>query len=147
MQAGKRPWPIAVRPAWSDRFGRGDRQNGNIWQRLDGFKRYMAHRALGLSSIECFIVADNKPGCQHGHAAFVSDSDELPPGFDRDFFVEAGPDRLSLVASDEQRRLANEVELLRNGTIHVHLGDTRLEFERAQFIAFATMIQQAHAAL
>jgi hypothetical protein len=148
MQAGRRPWPIAIRPAWCGHFSRPeDKRPGNVWQRLDGFKRHMAHKRLGLTAIDCFIVADNLPGCQHEHRAFLEEGEELPRGFPANFFMQAGEDRLSLVNAEKQRYMMNQVELLRNGTIHLHIGDIRLEFERAEFLTFADMIQEARAAL
>jgi hypothetical protein len=148
MNSGRKPWPIAVRPAWRSRFSRSeDRLPGNVWQRLDGFKRFMAHRALKRETIECVIVAGDRPGCQHGHRPFQETGEQLPYGFPRDFFLDASPDRLSLVDADKQRYRINQVELLKNGTIHVHLGDIRLEFTRGEFLTLADMIQEARAAL
>jgi hypothetical protein len=148
MRAGRKALPIAVRPAWGERFTRPqDRLPGHIWQRLDGFKRYMAHRALGLSTIDCFVVASHLPGCQHKQRAFLEEDEELPRYFGKDLFVAANTDRLSLIESEEQRRLVNEVELLRNGVVHVHLGDTRLEFTREEFVTFAELIYEARIAL
>jgi hypothetical protein len=148
IKAGRKPRPIAVHPAWGRRFHRPrDKKAGNIWQRLDGFKRYMAHQALQLPTIDCFLVAADHPGCQHGLPAFLDEEPSPPAGLGKDVFIESGADRLSLVASEEQRRLVNEVELLRNGTIHLHLGDIRLEFQRHEFLALADLIRQARAAL
>jgi hypothetical protein len=148
MKSGRRPWPIAIRPGWGARFSRPeDRRSGNVWQRLDGFKRYMAHKALDLPTIKCFLVAGDRPGCQHGHCAFQEDGEKLPSGFTTDFFMDATPQRLSVVESEKQRCCVNQVELLKNDTIHVHLGDTRLEFNRDEFVAFANMIRNAHISL
>jgi hypothetical protein len=148
MKAGQRPRPIAVCAAWTDSFPRtADWQPGNIWQRLDGFKRYMAHRTLGLPAIDCTLVADYQPGCQHGLRPFLEPGEKLHRRFDKAFFLTTQAHQLSLVEADKQRYLENQVELLTNGTIHVHLGDTRLEFTREEFIAFAGLIGDARSCL
>jgi hypothetical protein len=148
IAAGRTPRPIAVCPAWRGQFvRREDARPGNVWQRLDGFKRYMAHKALGQPTIECFYVASYRPGCQHGLPPFLEEGEDLPRALTKDTYVHISPDRLSLVDEDKQRYQTNEIELLRNGTIHVHVGDTRLEFTQPEFVAIAEMFQTASAAL
>lgn len=145
MKAGKKIRPIAVRPAWHGRFPRPqDKKSGNIWQRLDGFKRYMAHRELGREFIDCFIIDGDQPGCQHNQPAFLKPNERFEPAFGKDFFVETGKDNLSCgLDADKQRYFENQVELLKNGIVHVHIGDARLEFERNEFREYASMICQA----
>lgn len=149
IASGRKPRPIAVCPAWRGKFvRREDATPGNVWQRLDGFKRYMALKALGRPTIECIYVASYWPGCQHGLSPFLDEGDAEPPrALTRSTYVHVSPARLSLADEDKQRYQMNEIELLRNGTVHVHLGDTRLEFTQAEFAAVAGMFQRAAAAL
>lgn len=146
IKAGRKIRPIAVRPAWlgAPRFPRPeDKRSGNIFQRLDGFKRYMAHRKLGLSFIDCFVIDGDRPGCQDSMSAFLDANEAPPSAFDPADFVESGKDNLSLIDGDKQRYEKNEVEQLTNGLIHVHIGDTRLEFDRDGFREFSGMISEA----
>lgn len=49
-----------------------DLRSGRPWQRLDGFKRYWAHRLAGKSEVACVVLDEYKPGCQHGETMDVS---------------------------------------------------------------------------
>lgn len=143
IETWQRIRPIAIRPAWHGRFPRPqDKQAGNIWQRLDGFKRYMAHKALGHQTIDCFIIDEDKPGCQDGQPTILRPGEQFERGFLPENFTETGKDVLSLIDADKQRFGKNGVELLRNGLIHLHLGDVRLEFTQDEYKRFAAMVAE-----
>lgn len=61
MQSGERIRPILVST------------NG---QRLDGFKRYMAHKELGLKEIECIVDPFGRMGGQHNQSMIDDDYQE-----------------------------------------------------------------------
>ncbi len=149
MKEGLRPWPIAVRPHWLGGFPRPcDTRPGNVFQRLDGFKRYMAHAELGCNMIACFVLGEDKRGCQDGMPHPLRfDGDGLEDYCGSATFAKLGEVRLSSVPQDRQRHGKNKVELLRNGMIHIHIGDVRLEFNAEEFAAYAKLIRDAEQAL
>jgi hypothetical protein len=150
---GVKPWPIAVRP-----LGLGDPNNPwtlpetrtplHRFQRLDGFKRYMAHEKAGLSHINAFILHEDKPGCQDADQGLLPSpflfKGKVSPLFASDAFKELfGFNNLDVPEGDQ----LNRIEELANGSIHVHLGDLRLEFSKSDFRHVANLISHAKTAL
>ncbi len=149
MLSGKTPWPIAVRPWYVGGYERPpDVEPRNFFQRLDGFKRFIAHQELGRQTIACLVLRENARGCQNEMAhLFRFPGDGLRDLFADDLFECLGQALLSVGAPEWQRIDENAVELLRNGTIHVHIGDLRLEFSPEEFETFADMLGRALAAM
>jgi hypothetical protein len=52
-----------------------DLRSTRPWQRIDGFKRYWAHRLAGKATIACVVFDDYRPGCQHGETMEVSEDE------------------------------------------------------------------------
>lgn len=129
---GKTPWPIAVRPLsikpsyeWTLP---SEYKPHHIFQRLDGFKRYMAHKQANRAHIQAFIVSEDAPGCQDASKGLLPSTlinRDLEPLCHADAFT-----TLSEVALDapDLGKASNRVEKLRNGQYHLHIGDVRLEF-------------------
>lgn len=145
--AGKQPWPIAVRAAWhgGQRFSRPqDKIPGNVFQRLDGFARYMAHAELKLPLIQSFIWHEDRPGCQDGlKTPLRFPGDGLQEAFGKHRFANLGEEALTDGMLERQRGVDNGCELLVNGSYHVHMGDTRLEFTPEAFETFTKLIAEA----
>ncbi len=74
LQQGKDIRPIAVMPMSISpyKYIYPDRQ----FHRLDGFKRFMAHKLEGLTHIWCLMVDKYAPGAQHGHPMEVVEEAE-----------------------------------------------------------------------
>jgi len=64
--------PIAVRETVIDYFGMNRK-----YERLDGYKRYMACALRDLNEIPCYIYSGDEatPGCQHGAPAWIKEPD------------------------------------------------------------------------
>lgn len=132
--------PIAVRPVcvapeawWVLPPPHGPRV---LFQRLDGFKRFMACRNLGHKHIPCFVRFDDAPGCQEGCEPFANDGHrEL---FDPGKFQPLATEQLGPPEDSPLSR--NRVERLTNGQIHVHIGDTRLELTPAEYDILTKLI-------
>jgi hypothetical protein len=150
---GVKPWPIAVRPLNLD-------DPSNPWtlpetrtplhqfQRLDGFKRYMAHEKAGATHINAFLLHEDSPGCQdpdHGllPSPFLFKGKASPLFANGEFKELFGFNKLDVPEGEQ----LNRIEELANGSMHVHLGDLRLEFSKADFQHVANLFIHAKTAL
>lgn len=73
MRQGKPIRPIVVMPIklskWYAVYPEKE------YQRLDGFKRYWAHKVEGKAEIDCVIIDEYWPGAQHGHPMTIEDEE------------------------------------------------------------------------
>jgi hypothetical protein len=107
------------------------------WQRLDGFKRFMATRAEGREMILCEVIDYYSPGYQHGFSMTVEDK-------------EVGNIRHRLAADKidpAKLPFAERISIEDCETVHVHLGNMRLEYNRKQFLQLADKVSEAAATL
>lgn len=127
--------PIAVCP--SDKAPADIRDPSKPWQRLDGFKRYWGLRLAGARVALCEIHDDYKPGCQHGLSLTIGEK-------------EMGKILMQLASGTQPAAAlpyAERVSIEDCETVHLHLGNMRLEYTPEQFIRLAGYVAEAAAAL
>lgn len=77
-------------------------------QRLDGFKRYFAHKELKIDSIECYVDPFGKMGGQHNQS--MVDDSRVPPDFSEKL-IAAGK-RLNSDVGDARLEGCEELKLI-----------------------------------
>ena len=126
VEAGDVIWPIAV---CKRSLVPHDRRVGSEakYQRLDGFKRYMGQRMAGVTEILCEVYDSYSPGCQKGQPMLI-EGESLGKVIYQLYSGTYDP-----VAWPYQGRISIED----CETVHVHLGNVRMEFTREQFLSLA----------
>lgn len=124
--------PIAICPSSIVPADRKWRTN-KPWQRLDGFKRYWGHKLAGASEIACVVLDRYDPGCQRGQSMTVEEK-------------EVGK-ILQVLAKDEYDPSSwpyqGRIQIEDCETVHVHLGNLRMEYTIDQFLAVAAKFTEA----
>lgn len=113
------------------------REPGYNWFRCDGFKRWLGQKWAGCTEVLCEVLDDYQQGAQKGGPLLATEE-------------QMGKVLIQLASGMQEAAklpFAERISIEDCETIHVHLGNLRLEYTRTQFLQLADEMTSAAATL